>query len=835
MEYRPRAPEAAEQVRRKYLYRDTRTLRRELLDALPGADVASLLAMISACVGIVFPVLGLASLVAIGIVTAIVARNRDNKTLPLRLPIELAPRPDYNRPGIGGKGWQEASGTILVGNIRRSQEEAWISGRDLLTHALVIGSTGSGKTETLVSLSAATAFCMGGGLMYVDAKGGVGLLMQFWTLAQMFGRTDDVRIINYLTGGQVSVERHWSRRSNTTNPFTQGTAREASNTLVALLPPSGGDNQYFLDRAIAILNTLMPALVELRDRGVLNIYPSLLSDFINITKFVELANDKVIVPGDDNDYSHIRLSQRVLRPLRAFLNALPGYDPAKPAAEQPEEVKRQFGFAEGYFSRALTNLAGQFAHIYQTELGEADFYDIVMHGRILVVAIPGAESMPEETKALGKVVLAAIRTAVATGLGNRSEGERAEILDALPIDLRCPNVLIVDEFAEIAIDGFATLLTQARGLGTACVVANQDLAGMRKANEIEAQQIFGNTNIKVLMKLADPDQTWRTFRDFAGDVDVARADGWERDNERFNPYRNKGGANIDRTAAVNINDLKEQTEGQAHLFQGAGIHRINTFFHGMDKTIGHVRYNRMCKVKRPSREVGLELRRARVITDCLREVTRGQPTEPLPTEASFSAELAGFLEGARRQHAQGDERWAWTLAGISHPAGAATDTQRTAEKAPEPAPERTPLDPPSATARAPRSASARSAPDAIKPAPRPPASPAPPPPQVSEAGVPGTHAQQEAFDEARLTGLHWVFEARSSHAPIGAARRLYERLVASGRALGQPEEAAAHDAASVVTKISAALDYPTAPPITSDPDRAELLLAVFSDEDEGER
>ncbi|WP_231871167.1 type IV secretory system conjugative DNA transfer family protein [Halioglobus sp. HI00S01] len=584
-----------------------------------------------------------------------------NKILPLRLPVELAPSPDYNTRDPVGKP-EKAAGTIFLGNTQREKQELWCSGSDILTHGLVIGKSGSGKTETLLSIAVSTAFCNGAPLLYVDAKAAVGLLLQFQTFAQYFGRSDDVRIINYQLGGRKTRERHWERTSNSTNPFAQGTPIQASNTLLGLLPAAGGDAQYFKDRAISILSVLMPALCELRDKGVLNLYPSLLSDFINLKKTIELSKNIIIVPGDDTDYSHVTLSKGVVKSISMFLSALPGYDPDRPAGEQPEEVTKQFGFAEGYFSRSLTNLSGQYGHIFQTELGEADFRDVIMNNRILIVAIPGSETMPEETAALGKVVLAAIRTACAIGLGAKSEGEISTILGALPIDLARPSTIIVDEMAEVAVEGFSTILTQGRGLGVSCYIGNQDLAGLKKASEIEAQQMFGNTNYKYLMTLSDAEETFEAFRKYAGQIEVTQSSGWEHASDSVvDVHKHTFNASITRVDAIDVNDLKAQGKGEAHLFQADNIHRINTFYHGLsDKEyIKDYRYNRMLKLRPPPQQDIDRMKLQVMLAQSLEWALRGNKYDCVEKPAG----LADFSDSVQEFFAasveNGDsERWA---------------------------------------------------------------------------------------------------------------------------------------------------------------------------------
>ena len=54
------------------------------------------------------------------------------------------------------------------------------------THVLIFGSTGSGKTEALVSL-AFNALVQGSGFLYVDGKGDNSLLPKYFPLCAAWG------------------------------------------------------------------------------------------------------------------------------------------------------------------------------------------------------------------------------------------------------------------------------------------------------------------------------------------------------------------------------------------------------------------------------------------------------------------------------------------------------------------------------------------------------------------------------------------------------------------------------------------------------------------------
>ncbi len=597
-----RAPEKRHSLKRNRVYREYRSVGQKFFEEAPRFENALFIIAFLTCISLVLPVASYLGIPCILIMACWAGHDKQNRILPIKLPIELHKQTDYHEY-IPGKKHQygKAQGAIPLGNLSKGSSEVWVTGRDILTHMLYIGATGAGKTQALISLAGSCAFAMGGGLIYVDAKAAIGIVQEFFTLARLFGREDDIRIISYRTGGHAVSDAPHERLSNTANPFNKGTANTCSQTLLGSLPSGGGENQVFLDKAIGLLNILMPALVELRDKGVLNITPGLIGDYINLTKVLELANN-VIMINDVNISENVQLSERIVKPIKTYIMSFPGTDIKKSAAEQPQEVERQFGFAKGYFARTLANLAGTYGHIYQHDLAEADVEDIILHGRILLVMIPATEQSKEERAGLAKVVLSAIRVAMSTGLGRSLEGKAENVLDSLPIDLRIPTLIIVDEYAEAATEGFAITATQGRGLGISVCFSGQDLAGFLKASKEETDQIFGNTTLKFLGKLLDPEATWERFRKLAGQDRVAKSGGWESADDGINTLKPQRSATIEQVERLDINDLKDQREGQVHLLHDSDIHRVEMFHHGLKKKhlVKDWRINRMLKIKPPS-------------------------------------------------------------------------------------------------------------------------------------------------------------------------------------------------------------------------------------------
>ena len=549
---------------RKLLLRDVRPLSRQIRDVLARGPVQTGGIIGGGVCLFAFPIFAV-PFFAVGLLFFL-ARCMcvRNERLPFRMPLGLS-GVDRGDPLPGRRGYAKPEGIFFLGNRMQDKQELWLKAKDILTHALLFGTTGSGKTETLVSLSY-NALATASGLFYIDPKASPKLAVQIWQMARFLGRDDDFRVLNYGTSGKVKGKSP-RRLSNTNNPFTFGSAEALTQLLVSLMPASDGANSIFADKAQALISGVMYALVDLRDKGLIKLGTSIIRDSLSLEKCVELA----LRPELD---AESRAS------IQAAL-ATSGWLAGKDLGEQPESFAEQFGYAQSYFGKALSSLTDTYSHIYGAEDGEVDFADAIMQRRILVVLLPSLEKAPAELASLGKISLSAIRNACAVGLGAQIEGDAADVLEALPTDAIGigPYLCIVDEYAAIVTPGFEVVLTQGRGLGIAAIVASQDYAGILEADKKGAQQMVANTSIKIFMKMQDAEKTWELIRGQAGQSTVVRTTGFSV-NERYggSGYTDTMSTTVEKEDRVELRDLQEQIEGEAHFIFSGQVVRGDMFF-----------------------------------------------------------------------------------------------------------------------------------------------------------------------------------------------------------------------------------------------------------------
>ena len=215
MAYQQRGLDANQEQSQKNIIRDTRYLSQRFFDFLRNPrGVAFLLLFSAACCFFLGYLSEIAFIVGVGSFIYCCTRKA---TLPFRIPA-FSGRKDYNDYKPGSTKPRMARGIFYFGNENRSGEELWFGNEDMRTHVLIFGSTGSGKTEALVSM-AYNALLQASGFIYVDGKGDNGLFAKLFSMVRSMGRDDDMLLINFMTGARDVIGPQEKRLSNTLNPF----------------------------------------------------------------------------------------------------------------------------------------------------------------------------------------------------------------------------------------------------------------------------------------------------------------------------------------------------------------------------------------------------------------------------------------------------------------------------------------------------------------------------------------------------------------------------------------------------------------------------------------
>jgi intracellular multiplication protein IcmO len=599
-----RGLEAKHEPNQQQIIRDTRSLGHKISDFLRHPKGAA--AVVCAAAVFAFIVYGLSDLSLIIGVGVYLYCGLRHPMLPFRLP-KIARIKDYNDLAPGTDKPRMARGIYYFGNEDKTSDELWFANEDMRTHVLFFGSTGSGKTETLISL-AYNALLQSSGFIYVDGKGDNTLYAKMFAILRYMGREDDLLVINFMTGARDIIGPQEKRLSNTMNPFATGSSSMLAQLVISLMDDSSesSDGDMWKGRAIAFVEALMKILVAMRDSGYILLDANTVRNYFHLARLEAMVLDNTFIRDGQESIDISFLPDNIVEPIKNYLYNLPGFNPDR-KGKQVSQVLEQHGFITMQLTRVFSSLADTYGHILRTKLAEVDLKDVVLNRRILVVLLPALEKSPSELSNLGKIIIASLRVMMASGLGDSVEGEYADLVDSKPTNAETPYLCILDEYGYYAVDGFAVVPAQARSLGFSVVFSGQDLPAFQKASKEEAASIGANTNIKICMKLEDPMETWEFFMKTAGESYVSHVESFQVDmNSIASPYQDAKSARLEKRSRVDLLDLKEQREGEAHIFFKSKIIRARMFYANPPK-IKTLRVNHFVKVDRPSDTVLAEM------------------------------------------------------------------------------------------------------------------------------------------------------------------------------------------------------------------------------------
>jgi intracellular multiplication protein IcmO len=526
--------------------------------------------------------------------------------LPFKMPLASG-APDFNDCIPGTTKPRKAGGITFFGNEKNTDKELWFTNDDMRTHVLIFGSTGSGKTEALVSI-AFSSLAQGSGFIYIDGKGDNSLFAKVFAMVRRMGRDDDMLLINFMTGARDVIGAQKSRLSNTMNPFANGSSSMLANLVVSLMPggEGGGGDDMWKGRAIQFVEALLKVMVAMRDEGHILIDANIIRNYFILEKLEQIVCDRRFPLSETKSVPIEHLPELITDPLDSYVLNLPGYNKSK-KGNQASEVREQHGFITMQLTRVFGSLADTYGHIVRTNLAEVDLKDVVLNRRILVVLLPALEKSPEELSNLGKIIIASLKSMMAAGLGDEVEGDYQDVILRKPTNSPTPYVCIMDEYGYYAVPGFAVVPAQARSLGFSAIFAGQDLPAFQKASKEEAASIGANTNVKICMKMEDPTDTWEFFNKTAGETYATSVSGFQTNAGSIsNNYADSRNASIEKRQRIDLLDLKDQREGDAHIFYRSKIIRARMFY-ANPKPVPRMQLNQHLCIEKPDDTVLMDL------------------------------------------------------------------------------------------------------------------------------------------------------------------------------------------------------------------------------------
>lgn len=541
---------------------------------------------------------------------------------PYRVPAHLAHTARIRF--LDGSTGKPGDGLIYHGREINTGRQLWSSAGDIRTHRLVLGTTGSGKTEELLG-AIFNALVLDSGAMLVDGKSDPKTVDGLLRVCRVLGRDEDLLLLNYIMGGRDFASGLDSRRSHTYNPLSSGSAAMKSELMVSLLDTGqGGGSDMWQGRAINFMEAITPPLSFLADKGFVLFNPKLLCDFYLINNIENLLwfgilidlNGKVVnLKEGSDDYRRIYndLYEKYSGNLRLYMENLPGYaipkqphrpthmeasdwaevlakpDPppsdelakegeqadkkksAQSAEKAREKVLEQHGYITMQLVRATGNLTFNYGHIYNDEIGEINYRDILLNRRVLLVMLPALERSKASMEQLGKMAVASIKGVLATLLDTPLEGSRREIIEGRPSNAPIPYEIICDEYGYYVVPGFAVAPAQARSYGVSMTFGAQDYPSLVRANKEEGEATWENTNLRHCGRMTggEESETFKRIAGAGGYAVVSTAQGMEYSRTAVDRFRVSDQTTLEKVHRINSDDLAQQQDGEFHLIVGS--------------------------------------------------------------------------------------------------------------------------------------------------------------------------------------------------------------------------------------------------------------------------
>jgi len=494
-----------------------------------------------------------------------------------------------------------------------------VEDKQMLTHMFVIGTTGAGKTTFLTNILE-QVLQLGGGCMAVDGKGDQSVYEAFYNTAIDCGREDDFFVINYNVPEESNTLSLLSKgnadeisdiignmlEQGGDNAFWSGRALSMMKGLLSVLIPLKDAGLLFTpdgEKAeILTFSLLQQWIADIHIKRlyftvkvankILNNNYRFITNGVNtfeeeplqymhgrnnkgevteddeIFEYFETEKEKIKLPFGPEDFKRFRKiefekNEQIrygidISRLESYLTSV-YFSIEDEFSEITESSSKQHGNSFLMWNEALDLIGGRFGKIFDTKYPEIDMQDVVSNGRILYILLPALKVDPRTLSVLGKIILGFFKQSVSVLLGNKISGTVEERYRSFAIRPRVPFWAVMDEYGAYAVEGFDNVLAQARSLRVSVAILVQEIASLKKASEIEAQRLLGNTGLKIVLKLEEQKSVEEVIQ-FIGEEEVAFVG-----TGRVSDTLDERNMNVEKRTILNTKMLKSMGAGHSYI------------------------------------------------------------------------------------------------------------------------------------------------------------------------------------------------------------------------------------------------------------------------------
>lgn len=345
----------------------------------------------------------------------------------------------------------------------------YLSDKGRVRHEIVIGKSGSGKSEYM-KLRIAKQMAMGGFILIVDAKPSQEFRDWLASMAYSYGRFSQLRIIDL----------QYPDRGHTYNPIDRGDGEMVAGRVGQIFGTdlSGGSSEEHFKQMF--LNPLQLTVDCMKRLGrAYNIYDLYIA-LTNVHAMEWLLRN---TPESQERRNYAIQLHSYRTPVRVG-----------PGQEEWRLDLRRMG--QQFFNTAQRLMpygTGNLGRIMRVYSPEVDLLRAIDESQIVYVPLPTMERS-ESAYAAAKMLLSDFKAAVAE-IYARGEASRPPV----------PGMVFGDEFASWAIDGSEELIEKCRGANIGMQLLMQTSAGLTARGDDFAARIIASCETKTFLTIGDPD------------------------------------------------------------------------------------------------------------------------------------------------------------------------------------------------------------------------------------------------------------------------------------------------------------------------------------------
>lgn len=563
------------------------------------------------CVGIIWPVTLLLSLPVLLFWSLVVIPSGRWK-MPMRMPTDMNRLDPSTERKVPAKvlGFLpvttmriytgRAAGILYAGYLRGKDagRELWLSMDDLTRHVLMFGTTGAGKTETLLGW-VLNSLCWGKGVIFSDHKAQNDVALAMMSMARRFGREDDLRIMNFITGGRSRAQELLDNvktrpQTNTTSIFGLAQETYIVNLMDSMLPKTGGNGGEWQEKAKAMNQALIFALVYKCRREGTVMSQRTIQTHLPLRKIAGLYIQAV----EEQWHEEIRHA------LENYLSTLAGFDMEKVStpSEWHPDSNLQHGYLMQQFTRMLTLFNDTYGHVFARDAGDIDLRDVVHNDRIMIVLVPALELSAAEGSTLGRLYQSQLAMILSQDLGEKLEGRPQDNMKVRKFKDRFPLLWIIDEVGAGYSEKVGELATQIRSLGYCLLLAGQEVQRLKTAAGDAVWTLIANMGTRITGKIMDPKDTLEILQLMAGTEYRAHMGSMVQQGGLMGGWSDDTRLQVSEKKKVDVEEVQALQEGeQVTLFQGKILRNSSLYIEDTDKfSQADVRINRFIEVTPPS-------------------------------------------------------------------------------------------------------------------------------------------------------------------------------------------------------------------------------------------